>query len=52
MLSVDRRLGPIEFLDITACRMPTLDQHIGVRIPGGQPNQINNLRSCGFPGVP
>jgi hypothetical protein len=30
----------------------TLDQHIGVRIPGGQPNQINNLRSCGFPGVP
>ena len=23
--------------------MLTLDQHIGVRIPGGQPNQINNL---------
>jgi hypothetical protein len=22
----------------------TLDQHIGVRIPGGQPNQIKNLR--------
>jgi hypothetical protein len=23
--------------------MITLDQHIGVRIPGGQPNQINHL---------
>src|SRR5438132_8951858 len=30
----------------------TLDQHIGVRIPGGQPNQINHLLVDGFPGVP
>jgi hypothetical protein len=30
----------------------TLDQHIGVRIPGGQPNSFNHLPFLAFPTKP
>jgi hypothetical protein len=39
----------LETRDFLIHKAVTLDQHIGVRIPGGQPNLFNNLRSSILP---